>query len=491
MTTGLNIDNLVRVEIDLSPESAAPRGFGILMIVGDSDVINCEERIRTYTGIEEVAVDFGTTAPEYLAAELYFAQSPQPEELFIARWVRTATSALLEGGILTPTEQIITNWDTIIDGTFTISIDGVSQDVTGLDFSIETNLNGVASVISAAMVGSSMTWTGSRFIAKSDTTGITSTISFATPEGTGTDISTQMKLTSTTALSPIDGCDPETPLEATVILSNLSGAWYAETFAASVTLTNTEYLNVAAFIEAETVKRIFCVTETNTLVLDAAYTMDLASEMQAAGYTRTMVQYSDNPYAVCSFFGRAATVDFTANNSTITLMYKEEPSVVPQTITQTQSETLKNKRCNVFVNYINNTAIIQYGVMSSELYFDERHGLDWFAETLQNAMYNLLFTSTTKIPQTNAGQNELVNVATGVCAQSVFNGLVAPGTWNADGFGQLKRGQYLDTGYYVYTESIALQPQAIREQRIAPPIQVAIKLAGAIQEIDCIVNVNR
>jgi hypothetical protein len=172
-------------------------------------------------------------------------------------------------------------------------------------------------------------------------------------------------------------------------------------------------------------------------------------------------------------------------------MYKIEPGVVASTLTETQAQTLKAKRCNVFVNYQNDTAIIQYGVMSGQAYFDEIHGLDWFVDALQNAEYNLLYQSKTKIPQTDAGQNQLVNIAAGVCEEAVDNGLVAPGQWNADGFGQLERGQFLDKGYYIYTQPMALQDQSIREQRIAPPLQIALKLAGAIHELDLIVDVNR
>ena len=75
--------------------------------------------------------------------------------------------------------------------------------------------------------------------------------------------------------------------------------------------------------------------------------------------------------------------------------------------------------------------------------------------------------------------------------EGVNNGLIAAGQWNADGFGQLKNGDYLPNGYYVYTQPMALQDQSIREQRIAPPIQVAVKLAGAIHEVDVVVSVNR
>ena len=145
--------------------------------------------------------------------------------------------------------------------------------------------------------------------------------------------------------------------------------------------------------------------------------------------------------------GRAFSVNFSANRSTITLMYKQEPGVVAQYLTETQAQTLKSKRCNVFVNYMNDTAIIQYGVMSGQAYFDEIHGLDWFSDALQTAEYNLLYQSKTKIPQTDAGQNQLVNTAAGVCQEAINNGLIAPGQWNADGFGQLARGDYLQEGF--------------------------------------------
>lgn len=491
MPDGLNINRLVRVSVNLSPIAAARRGFGVLMVVGDSNVINPVELSRTYLSLDEVANDFGVLAPEYLAAQLYFGQSPRPDVLMIGRWVRTETSGLIEGGILTPAEQDINVWTPILDGTFTIPVDGVPQDVLGLDFSLETNLNGVASVINNVLIGATCAWDGSRFTITSQTTGVTSSIGFATTQGTGTDISTLLKLTSTTALTPVPGFDAESPLEAVVKLAEQSSLWYGLTFAASTMPDTTELVNVAGFIESTPVSRILGVTETNTLVLDAQYTADLASVMKALEYKRTTVQYSDNPYAVSSLMGRAFSVNFNANKSTITLMYKQEPGVVAQTITETQANTLKEKRCNVFVNYINDTAIIQYGVMSGPAYFDEIHGLDWFTDSLQNAEYNLLYTSKTKVPQTDAGQNQLVNTASSVCNEAVNNGLIAPGQWNAAGFGQLETGDYLQTGYYIFTPPVASQPQAIREQRIAPPLQIALKLAGAIHEIDCIVDVNR
>lgn len=491
MAQGLNVGRLVRVSVNLAPLAAARRGFGTLLIAGDSNVIDGSERIRSYVDLDSVAADFGTGAAEYSAAALYFGQSPRPQTLMIGRWLRTATAGMLKGGILTAAEQALSNFTAITTGSFNVTVDGAVKNVTALNLSAVTNLNGVASAITAKLTGAVCSWDGSRFTITSSTTGTTSTVSYATAAGTGTDVSGLLKLTSSTALAPISGFAAETPVACATALANASGAWYGLSFAASSMPTDDQIVAVAEFIEGTSISRIFGVTETNTLVLDATYTTDLASRLKALSYKRTCVQFSANKFAVCSLMGRAFSVNFSANRSTITLMYKQEPGVVAATLTETQAQTLKAKRCNVFVNYMNDTAIIQYGVMSGQAYFDEIHGLDWFSDALQTAEYNLLYQSKTKIPQTDAGQNQLVNTAAGVCQEAINNGLIAPGKWNADGFGQLSRGDYLSEGFYIYTQPMAAQDQSIREQRIAPPIQIALKLAGAIHEIDCIVDVNR
>ena len=710
----LSVSDLVRVTVNLSPLAAATRSFGVLMIAGDSNVISGGERFRTYLTIDGVAADFGTTAPEYKAAALYFGQTPQPSTLMIGRWIRIASSGLNEGGILSPSQQAITNFNAISSGGFSITVDGVVKNLTGLDFTAQTNLNGVASVINGALTGAVASWDGTEFSITSNSTGagaqasgtisldtnpspgaqaqgtitlsgqpspgdtvvikgttvtfvsgtptgnqvqisaidathtsanlqaflqgsadtnlsaltyntiglvttmtarvygtagnsytltksgsniavsgatlaggvaadtltvngtaitfvatpptgnqvlvaptvagtagnlqtllaasvdsnidqatyatvgtlttvtaklagtagnsftlakssshitlsgatlsggtVPSSVGYATSPGSGTDISTLLQLTAATSQQLVSGYNAETPVQCAAILADMSAAWYGLMFAASVQPNDSQNLAVSGFIEALDITRIFGVTITNTNVLSDVVTNDLASLMAAGEYKQSFCQYSQNLYAIASFFGRAFSVNFAANNSTITLMFKQEPGVTGEELTENQAATLKAKRCNVFVNYVNDTIIIQFGVMSGPAYFDEIHGLDWFQNAVQTACYNVLYTSTTKIPQTDAGVNQLVNAIGAVCQQAVSNGLVAPGVWNASGFGTLTTGQYLKTGFYIYAQPVALQSQADRETRAAPPIQVAIKLAGAIQSVDVIVDVNR
>lgn len=708
----LPISRLVRVLINLAPIAAARRSFGVLMVAGDSDVINGLERFRTYDSIEGVGEDFGVDAPEYKAAQAYFGQTPKPRTIMIGRWIRTASAALNIGGILSAADQSISNWTAISSGGFVIVVDGVTKTLTSLDFTGVTNLNGVATVINSSLTGAEIAWDGSKFVVTSDSTGdgakaagtieltgnptygaratntieladqpdagntitingqlvtfvsgtpgaaqveigsvvgetadnlfaflqasvlanialftyskianiitatariygtagnsytlakvganitiggatfsggvapdtltingtaftfvaayttgnqilvgpvaaataanikailsasviedvaeatyaldanivtvefkdagtagnsftlaessssitisggvlaggaVASSVGYAT-EGSGTDISGMLGLNEDDSIALVPGYDAESPVECAAELADKSNAWYGLMFQSSVQPTDEQSLLVSDFIEALDIKRIYGVTITDSAVLSSLVSNDLASLQKLAGYLRSFCQYSENAYAVASLFGRAFSVNFSAENSTITLMYKQEPSIVPQELSTTQANTLKEKRCNVFVQYDNDTAIIQYGVMSGPAYIDEIHGLDWLQDAIQNACYNLMYTSG-KIPQTDAGSNQFVNSINGVLNEAVNNGLVAAGVWTSTvQFGQLKTGMFLKSGFYVYVQPMALQSDADRQQRICPPIQIAIKLAGAIQELDIVINVNR
>ena len=250
-------------------------------------------------------------------------------------------------------------------------------------------------------------------------------------------------------------------------------------------------LDVAANIEAQQITRTFGVTIQDTSVLSSLVTSDLASQLQSFGYNQSCTQYSSsNPYAIASFFGRAFSVDFTGQNTTITLMFKQEPGLAPEVLSESEAAVLISKNCNVFVEYENDTMILQKGVMASGQFFDTIQGTDWLQNAIQTAVYNVLYTSP-KVPQTDAGMNQITNAIGQACSQGVNNGLIAAGTWNGPSFGTLSTGQFLKAGFYIYATPLALQSQADRAARKAPPIQVAVKLAGAIQSVDILVDVNQ
>lgn len=494
MARGLSVSGVVNVTVSIAPLAAGQRNFGVALILGDADVIDTAERLRAYRGLTDVAAEHGTTSAEYKAATVYFSQSPQPNLLYIGRWARTATKATLHGGVLSSTEQDMPSWNAITTGSLAITVDGVVKTLTGLNFSAQTNLNGVAAIIDTALVGASIVFDSvyDRFDVRSDTTGATSTLTYASAAGSGTDISAKLKLTSALASAPVAGIAAETPLAAAVAAADRSGDWYGLVYAASVQPTDNTLVDVASYIEGSARKRVLGVTDMNSLAMDPLTTTDIGSRLKALSYMRSYVQYSAyNAYAALSAFGRAFTVNFEANDTTITLKFKQEPGVVAETITETQALTLKSKNINVFVNYDNDTAILQEGKMANGYFFDEVHGLDWLSNAVQTAAYNVLYQSTTKIPQTDSGVAQICTAIDSRMRQAIRNGLIAPGVWNGPNTGPLKNGQTLTNGYLVIPGIIAEQAQADREARKSPPIQIPCKFAGAIHFADVLITANR
>lgn len=381
MAQGLPVSNVVNVDVIMSPTAATGRNFGSLLILGTSPVIPVSERIRLYTGSEEIGADFGEDSPEYAAALVYFSQSPQPTQVYVGRWAKT-----------------------------------LGTDESG---SVETLAQAITAVLQ---------------------------------------------------------------------FTN----WYGLGIAGDEDLTPAEITATAAAIQASSLSRVFAVTSDDSGIIDSASTTDIASTLKAAGYSRTFVQYSTkSKYAALSAFGRAFTVNFTGNNTTITLKFKTEPGVTYETLTSSQAAAVDAKNANVYVYYANDTAILQQGVMANGDFFDERHGLDWLQNYVQTNLFNLLYTSTTKIPQTEAGITRLLSNVEQSLDQAVSNGLVAAGVWNGGDIGQITAGDTLTKGYYVYAQPLSSQAQADREARKAPLIQAAIKLAGAVHYADVQINVVR
>lgn len=383
MPQGLPLSGIVNVDVIMSPTATTGRNFGSMLILGNSTVIPLTERLRLYTAAADIAADFGIDSAEYQAAAVYFAQSPQPQQLYIGRWATTLA--------------------------------------TGEEGKAET----LAEAVNAALDYAS--WYGLAVAAASDTT-----------------------------------------------------------------VTDDDILAAAAAIESASQSRVFAVTSGSEEILSKTSTTDLASRLKAAGYARTFIQYSTKSrFAAISAFARAFTVNFSGSNTTLTLKFKTEPGVTYETLTATQAATLESKRVNVYILFANDSAILQQGVMTNGDFFDERHGLDWLQNYVQTNLFNLLYTSTSKIPQTEAGITRLMGNVEASMDQAVTNGLVAPGIWNGSDMGQLSAGDTLTKGYYVYAQPLATQSQADREARKAPLIQVACKLAGAVHYADVQINVVR
>lgn len=192
---------------------------------------------------------------------------------------------------------------------------------------------------------------------------------------------------------------------------------------------------------------------------------------------------------VSAYAGRGFSVNFAAQNSTITMNLKDLVGVSPDgTVTETIYQKAEQLGVDMYVAYNGLPRIVSNG---NPLYFDDIYNRLWFELTMRVELFNALATTSTKIPQTETGMNNLKSAARAVCQRGVYNGFMAPGTWNGtDTFGDQDDfyRNIEDFGFYVYSAPVSQQSQTERETRIAPVVQVACKQAGAIHKMNLIIN---
>ena len=603
-SAGQPVSNLVQVSINLSSSPAQGENVDTMLIVGSSNVIDVSQRMRNYSSLTGVANDFGTSAAEYLASQVWFAQNPQPLSVNIGRWAQSATSGVLQGA---PQPSLVyTQFTGITTGGFTAVINGMVWSFTGINLSAVTNLNGVASAVQTALqtlvAGATCVWNSvySQFeITVAGSTGTGSTISLAQlPTATGyytftgvpaandtvtiegvpitfvasgptgnqvliggtaaatalnlytfligstnatlltfnyfnvstvvgieyktagstgdaqtiaksstnitvsgatlaggnaVDISVLMGINATSSGAYVsNGIAAETLLSAVETLDNMfSNQWYGLAIA-SASAQNSDYIAVAGYVEGDNVKHYFAVTDQEGACLTTNDSTSLMYQLNQLSYNHTAVQYSSqSPYAAISMLARILTTNWEGSTTTITLQFKTEPGIVGENLPTSELNAILSKKGNVYIQYNNSTTIIQGATSSSGQYIDTIIGFDWFAIQLQTDLYNALYVTPTKIPQTDAGMTILHNVIDADCAAALNNGLLGPGTWTLPGFGAIQTGQYLSKGYYIYQPPIASQTAAQRGQRISVPFQIAAKTGGAVHDAQVAIQVNQ
>jgi hypothetical protein len=282
----------------------------------------------------------------------------------------------------------------------------------------------------------------------------------------------------------------ETLLQAVTALAAYSTSWYLGIVVAPLPTSQADSIAAAQFIQGASPARQLGFSTADPNALLPSSTTDLPAALSLLKLNRSMVSYSASPFAQVPPMAVASTVDFTGSDTTLTLMFKQFTGIAPDALNETQAGALVSKNCNMYVDYNNGTSIYQHGVMSDGTFFDIMQGADALANAVTNAMFNTLLDNP-KVPQTNGGVNLLINSATGVLKQFNTNGYIAPGTWNGPSFGAITTGQQLTDGYYIYVGDINTQAENTRQLRIAPPFQIAVKLAGAIQSVSALITINQ
>lgn len=472
----IEITEFANVSISVSPAGVASGNFGILgFLTNELGVIGTAERYRAYTSLASVGDDWDTTTEVYKAATAFYAQTPTPTDFVVHICFETAQPALLTGG----------GHDTLVElqaisGTsaLSITIDGTSAVLNTLDFSTATTLADVASTIEAALpaeiIGTTVVHTGLGFEIEGVTIGATGSITF----GTGATSDALGMSQHQAVLS--QGLDAETPVAALGAALSLG----METVGL---VTNKKYRDVTGQSAgentediadwAEAAKRIFCNTTNNLATLSSVITTDIASVLKAKTLRFSLTTFAKNAaqYPSASVFGREASVNFSATGSTITLNLKQMPTITAENLTPGEFQILRSKFASAVVQIGKTVNAYTDSRVASGSWLDTTHGLMWLENRTEVDMFNFLYQSNTKVPYTQVGINQTIQVLDKSLQAAVRNGLAGPG--------YLPDGTYLPKGYTIESVSLADTPSSDKSNRLYAGLSFKMVGAGALHEV--------
>ena len=251
-----------------------------------------------------------------------------------------------------------------------------------------------------------------------------------------------------------------------------------------------------------------CMAYTNACNPDTVYafTSKAAEDLQGADgsifkkakdlkYRRTIGIYSTkHEDAVVGIMAYAMGMMTGTINSAFTLKFKSISGVATENsesaVSVSAVDKLKNQNGNIYVNRGYYYDMFEEGTMADGTFFDEIIYLDKLKNDCQLALMDL-FVQNAKIAQTEGGMTRIHNALNGVLKDYQKIGYLETGVWRGSNILDLKYGDTVNNGYLIQSEPIDEQNQSDRENRIAPPIYIALKLAGAIHSAVVQIDVNR
>ena len=480
--SSLPLDPIVNIVVNLAAVSATRKQFNLALLIGDigDEVDFGTNRIKTYDSINTMLQDGFTTEDRlYKAASLIFGQSKVPPKVAIGK-INTLKTA--GKNTYTVTTNGAADTDTVKFGNVTLT--------AGTDYEAGADTTETATAIANAFNSKPEINTVYNVAASENTITITEKIAGSgnTPgsmECTGTIVINNGAATASTTRK-------ETPVETIIACRQIDSEWYVTNYCSD--LSDDDILDIMEYVEAATPSTMFAFTTSDIKCLNDAD--NIFVKLKEKKYRQVIGQYStDNPDAICAIIGWAmGAMSVSTIDSAYTLAYKSEVGVntenTLQEITSSQIDNVKNNYGNIYINRGNSYDIFEEGRVADGSWFDEIIYLDKYKNDMQLTIMDL-FVNNNKIPQTENGMTKIKDAVKTVCDDMNRIGFIAGGKWLGNDILELKNGDTLPNGYVIQSEPIDNQSQADRDARKAPPIYVALKLAGAIHYVTIQVDVNR
>lgn len=468
------ISDIIQVNIAVSPNAVAVEGFGPLLFLSKEFSPTAAEvvPVRQYTSMAAVSADF-PSGEIYNAALAWYSQKPTPKYFLVGAITHEDVVPATPGTITASTAATLGDIQAAVSGTISININGVDMHTGAINFSSVSDFAGAATAMTAAFASANIPATVSQttgvFKITTNLTGDTAVIG----DVYGTAASA-FKLDSNSSPVFVQGKDEQSiGSDLSAILNSTYNFFFVaidRKYRGSATGDN--QMTVAKWAEANEKVFGWADSDPQILVVGAESSFKRAKEQNLQ---RTLLVYdaSDNgdEYPEISILGRASTVNFNVANSALVLAFKQGPAIKTADLSPNQLAALERVNGNAFINVGGNTMFYN-GKMADGTWFDTVQGVSWLTSKIRANVFNLFYTSTTKIPWTDTGVALVNQQVTLALELAVTNGLIAPGYDN--------EGTFYADGYKVLSTDLSLM-QSQKGARIWEGTSFIAIGSGALQ----------
>ena len=468
------ISDIIQVNIAVSPNAVAVEGFGPLLFLSKQFVPVPGERVpvRQYTSMAAVSADF-PSGEIYNAALAWFSQKPTPKYFLVGAITHEDVTPATSGSVTASAAATLETITALTNGVLSINVDGVDRSTAPINFSSAHDFDAATSMANAALVAAGIPVTMSNregtFKIVTKSVGANSIIGdvygSAAPAFKLDAESSPVYVHGTNEVSV--GSDLNAILNSTFDFFFVAiDRKYRGSASGNVQMT------VAKWAEANEKVFGWADSDPQILVVGAESSFKRAKEQNLQ---RTLLVYdaSDNgdEYPEISILGRASTVNFNVANSALVLAFKQGPAIKTADLSPNQLAALERVNGNAFINVGGNTMFYN-GKMADGTWFDTVQGVSWLTSKVRANVFNLFYTSTTKIPWTDTGVALVNQQVTLALELAVTNGLIAPGYDN--------EGNFYPDGYKVLSTDLALM-QSQKGARIWEGTSFIAIGSGALQ----------
>ena len=483
----LSINNIIRVTVQGVERSIGVKNVNELALF-TTETPNSSDPYIIAIDPSTVEEAYGTNSLTAKMANNVFAQNMNPNSgrgYLVVIPLQNATSATA-ASFTTGSVGATTAFNSVNNGCFKITLNGgTAVEYTGLDFSSCNSLEDIVKIIKNAVSDVSVVADGGAITFTSKKVGASSAVVLSSGTS-GTDITTATYL-NIAAGATSSGADAsgETLPEA---ISRVSGQARFTGIISNLAMEDAVVATTSSYINSHDLIWIAPFSSTEDIA-GAITTVKEATQRQTRCVLYT-AGVEEAQLMAAAYAGRAFSTNFDGSSTSQTMQLKTLVNVSPdEGISQTDYTNALAAGADMYVSFEGDSGV---ACGKGNGYFDVVYENLALKYASQAALYNVIKTAGSKIPQTEAGMSALRNAQGNVCLQFVRNGVLAPGKWNSPStFGDPDtfKKNIEDNGWYIYSTPIALQSQSQREQRIAPLIQCACKRSGAIHEADLMILV--